>query len=57
MQGTATVSSDTLFHLSRCLLNGDEVLPIIEDVKSELEAAHRDEARGARIRANVQWAE
>jgi hypothetical protein len=47
----------TLFHLNRRLLNGDEVLPIIEDVKSELEAAHRDEARGARIRANVQWAE
>jgi hypothetical protein len=57
VQGTATVSSDTLFHLNRRLLNGDEVLPIIEDVKSELEAAHRDEARGSRIRANVQWAE
>ncbi|CAB4040946.1 Transposon TX1 uncharacterized 149 kDa, partial [Paramuricea clavata] len=47
----------TLFHLNRRLLNGDEMLPIIEDVKRELEAAHRDEARGARIRANVQWAE
>ncbi|CAB4002701.1 Hypothetical predicted protein [Paramuricea clavata] len=47
----------TLFHLNRRLLDGDEVLPIIEDVKSELEAAHRDQARGARIRANVQWAE
>jgi hypothetical protein len=43
--------------LNRRLLNGDEVLPIIEDVKSELEAAHRDEARGARIRANIQWEE
>ena len=43
--------------MNRRLLNGDEVLPIIEDVKSELEAAHRDEARGVRIRANVQWAE
>jgi hypothetical protein len=47
----------TLFHLNRRLLNGDEVLPIIEDVKCELEAVHRDEARGARIRTNVQWAE
>ena len=46
----------TLFHLNRRLLNGDEVLPIIEDVESELEAAHRDVERGARIRANVQWA-
>jgi hypothetical protein len=43
--------------LNRRLFNGEEVLPIIEDVKSELEAAHRDEARRARIRANVQWAE
>ena len=39
------------------LRRNDEVLPIIEDVKSELETAHRDAARGARIRANVQWAE
>ncbi|CAB4008093.1 Hypothetical predicted protein [Paramuricea clavata] len=47
----------TLVHLNKRLLNGDEVLPIIEDIKSELEAAHRDEASGARIRANVQWTE
>ena len=43
--------------MNRRLLNGNEVLPIIEDDKSELEAAHRDEARGARIRANIQWEE
>ena len=43
--------------MNRRLLNGDEVLPIIEDDESELEAAHRDEERGARIRANIQWEE
>ncbi|CAB4005244.1 Hypothetical predicted protein [Paramuricea clavata] len=52
-----TLLEHTLFHFNGRLLNGDEVLPIIEDVKSELEPAHRDEAGEARIHANVQWAE
>ena len=47
----------TLFFLNRRADNGDDVAALLADTKSELEEALRHQARGCRIRANVQWAE
>ena len=48
---------NTLFFLKRRAEKGEEVNGLIADTKAELEEAHRQKARGARIRAKVQWAE
>ena len=47
----------TLFFLQRRADGGEDVDHLIVDMKSQLEEAHRQHARGCRMRANVQWAE
>ena len=47
----------TVFHLHRRLSNGDDVQQFLDEANAEIAAIHRDRVRGARIRANVQWAE
>ena len=47
----------TLYFLNRRAEQGEDVDHLLTDVRSELEDAHRQQARGCRIRANVQWAE
>ena len=46
----------TLYFLDRRAEQGEDVDHLLIDVRSELQDAHR-QARGCRIRANVQWAE
>ena len=47
----------TLIHLNRRLNQGEPVSHLVSDTKAKLAEAHRQQARGARIRAKVQWAE
>ena len=47
----------TLLHLNRRLDLGEEVSHEISETKARLATAHQQQARGARIRAQVQWAE
>ena len=47
----------TLYFLNRRAEHGEDVDHLLTDVSSELQNAHRQQARGCRIRANVQWAE
>ena len=47
----------TLYFLNRRAEHGEDVDHLLTDVRSELEDAHRQQAKGCRIRANVQWAE
>ena len=47
----------TLFHLNRRQNQGETVSDLISEARAELATAHRQRARGARIRARVQWAE
>jgi hypothetical protein len=48
---------NSLFHLNRRLINGEDVNHLVNTTKAELEEAHRQQSRGARIRSNIQWAE
>ena len=47
----------TLYFLNRRAERGEDVDHLLTDVRSELEDAHHQQAKGCRIRANVQWAE
>ena len=47
----------TLLHLNRRLPSGEDVQDLIAQTKASLATAHRAQARGARVRAQVQWAE
>ena len=47
----------TLYFLNRRAEHGEDVAHLLTDVRSEVEDAHRQQARGCRTRANVQWAE
>lgn len=47
----------TLTHLQRRQDSGENVTSLLHDTKTNLEEAYRLQARGARIRAQVQWAE
>ena len=47
----------TLYFLNRRTEHGEDVDHLLTDVRSELEDAHRQQAKGCQIRANVQWAE
>ena len=47
----------TLYFLNRRAEHGEDVAHLLTDIRSELEDAHRQQARGCRICANVQWAE
>ena len=44
----------TLYFLNRRVEQGEDVDHLLTDVRSELEDDHRQQARGCRIRANVQ---
>ena len=48
---------NSLFHLNRRLINGEDVNHLVNTTKAELKEAHRQQSRGARIRSNIQWAE
>ena len=48
---------NTLVHLNRHLQAGEDVADLLSDTKASLAAAHKQQARGARMRAQVQWAE
>ena len=48
---------NTLLHLNCRLSSGEDVSKLISEAKASLADAHLQEARGARIRAQVQWAE
>ena len=48
---------NTLLHLHRRLLSGEDVSKLISEAKASLADAHLQEARGARVGAQVQWAE
>jgi len=48
---------NTLVHLNRRLHAGEDVSDLLSETKASLAAAHKQQARGARIRAQVQWAE
>ena len=45
-----------LFHLDPQAEGGEDVQQLIGDTKSELKELHRQQAKGCRIHANVQWA-
>ena len=49
----------TLFFLQRRTEGGggEDVDQLVADTKADLEDAHRQQARGCRMRANIQWAE
>jgi hypothetical protein len=47
----------TLFFLHRRAERGEDVQSLISDTKNELETAHKQRTRGARLRSKVQWAE
>lgn len=47
----------TLKHLQRRETNGESVSSLLQEVKAEIAEMHRQQARGARIRAQIQWAE
>ena len=55
----ATVKSlnATLYHIQRRISNGEQLLVLLADVKSELELELLSEANGAQLRARMQWAE
>ena len=48
---------NTLLHLQRRLNLGEDVSQLLAETKANLATAHQEKARGARIRAQVQWAE
>lgn len=56
-RGAIVSLENTLYHLNRRAAAGEDVQLLINDTKSELEAAHLARARGACLRSNVQWAE
>ena len=47
----------TLFFLQRRAEGEEDVDQLVTDTKADLEDAHRQQARGCRMRANIQWAE
>ena len=53
----ASTCQHTLLHLNRRLHRGEELSALISETKEDLAAAHKMQAPGAPIRAQVQWAE
>ena len=47
----------TLFFLQRWAEGGEDVDQLVADTRADLEEAHRQQGRGCRMRANIQWAE
>lgn len=47
----------SLYHLQRRQDNGENVSLVLQDTKADIEEVYRRQARGARLRAQVQWAE